>query len=200
MTDSEKKHSFREEFEAHLESPIPVLTRLHNLIFGKEAPDTYTQISFYIGMIIWLIFLVWIVLGYVVLTNTEWIEREKGLEVHTLIANRGKELGFDGIDFQTSLINFYNVALVAWSGIFIGLVLQWRKNLLFIYFIWIAGGIYLVGMWFILGFSYWYNDTTLFDKISFFLLIGHSSLYYYFLNKEANGEKTNFFGIEDDSE
>ncbi|MDF3026684.1 MAG: hypothetical protein K0S23_991 [Fluviicola sp.] len=200
MTDSDKKHSFREEFEAHLESPIPILSRLRNLIFGKESPDTYTQISFYLGIIIWTIFLVWTILGYVVLTNTDWIEQEKGLDVHSLIEQRGEILGFAGTDFQKNLITFYNIALIAWTGIFIGLVLQWRKKVYFIYFIWAGGSIYLLSMWFLLGISYWYDDTTTFDKIAFFLLIGHSSLYYYFLNKESQGEKTNFFGIEEDFE
>ena len=51
-----------------------------------------------------------------------------------------------------------------------------------------------------MGFSYWYHDTTTFDKIAFFLLIGHSSLYYYFLNRELSGDKTNFFGIDEEAE
>lgn len=198
MTDSDKKQSFREEFEAHLESPIPILSRLRNLIFGKESPDTYTQISFYLGLMIWVIFLVWIILGYMVLTSTEWIEQEKGLDVHSLIEQRGEALGFKGTDFQNNLITFYNIALVAWAGMFIGLVLQWRKNTWFIYFIWASGGIYLLTMWFLMGFSYWYHDTTTFDKIAFFLLIGHSSLHYYFLNREIRGEKSNFFGIDEE--
>ncbi|AEA45113.1 hypothetical protein [Fluviicola taffensis] len=198
MTDSDKKNSFRENFEAHLESPIPILSRLRNLIFGKETPDAYTQVSFYLGIVIWLIFLIWIILGYVVLTNTEWIEQEKGLDVHSLIESRGQALGFIGTDFQSSLITFYNIALITWTGIFIGLALQWRKRTYFIYFIWISGGVYLLSMWFLLGFSYWYNDTTTFDKIAFFLFIGHSSLHYYFLNREANGDSTNFFGIEEE--
>lgn len=200
MTDSDKKHSFREEFEAHLESPIPILSRLRNVIFGKESPDTYTQISFYLGVLIWIIFLVWTILGYMVLTSTDWIEQEKGLDVHSLIEQRGEALGFVGTDFQNSLITFYNVALIAWIGLFIGLVLQWRKNVYFIYFIWAAAATYLLAMWFLLGFSYWYNDTTTFDKIAFFLLVGHSSLYYYFLKREVRGEKTNFFGIDEDTE
>lgn len=198
MTDSDKKHSFREEFEAHLESPIPLLSRLRNVIFGKESPDTYTQISFYLGLIIWIIFLVWIILGYVALTSTEWIEQEKGLDVHTLIEQRGQALGFTGTVFQENLITFYNIALVAWVGLFIGLVLQWRKHPWFIYFIWGGGALYLLSMWFLLGFSYWYHDTTTFDKITFFLFIGHSSLHYYFLNKELRGENSNFFGIDED--
>lgn len=150
------------------------------------------------GLLIWAIFLVWIILGYVVLTSTEWIEQEKGLDVHTLIEQRGQALGFTGTKFQDSLITFYNIALVSWTGLFIGLVLQWRKHPWFIYFIWGGGALYLLTMWFLLGFSYWYHDTTTFDKITFFLFIGHSSLHYYFLNKELNGEKTNFFGIDEE--
>lgn len=200
MTDSNKKQSFREGFEAHLESPIPILTRLGTFIFGKKLPDAYTKISFYFGIAIWTIFLVWIILGYMVLTNTSWIEAEKGLDVHQLISDRGTALGFTGDTFQNKLITFYNLAIVAWAGMFIGLALQWRKHLYFIYFIWISGAVYLFGMWILLGFSYWYNDTTLFDKIAFFFLIGHSSLHYYFLRKELLGEKVNFFGIDDSDE
>lgn len=200
MTDSEKKQKFREEFEAHLESPIPILSKLRSLLFGKETPDTYTQISFYLGMIIWIIFLVWIILGYMVLTSTEWIEQEKGIDVQSLILQRGKELGFEGTNFQENLVNFYYIAILSWIGIFIGLALQWRKNDWFIYFIWGSGAVYLLSMWFLMGFSYWYHDTTTFDKIAFFLLIGHSSLYSYFLNRELRGEKTNFFGIDEEQE
>lgn len=198
MTNNERRQKIQDKLEAHLESPLPLLSRLKNLVFGKENPDTYTQISFYIGLVIWLIFLVWNILGHTVLANTAWIEAEKGLQVQKMIFDRGLALGFEGEEFHHTLVQFYSIALFCWAGIFIGLVLQWRKNLAFIYFIGCSAGIYLLAMLFMLSFSYWYNDTTTFDKISFFLLVGHSFLYYYFLKREKNGDKMNFFGIEDD--
>lgn len=198
MSESRRKYKLQQKLDVHLESPIPLLSRLKTLIFGKEIPDTYTQISFYIGISIWTIFLIWIILGHTVLANTTWIEEEKGIEVQKMIFQRGEVLGFQGDEFHFALVQFYSIALVCWIGIFIGLVLQWRKNILFVYFIVGSAAIYLLAMIFILTFSYWYHDTTTFDKIAFFLLVGHSILYYYFLIREKSGDKINFFGIDEE--
>lgn len=200
MSEFRRKYRFQKKLDAQLESPIPLLSRLKNLIFGKENPDYYTQISFYIGLIIWLIFLVWTILGYTVLTNTEWIETEKGIEVQKMIAERGIALGFEGDTFQHALITFYTIALFCWAGMFVGLVLQWRKQPQFIYFIGGFAIIYLVSMWILLSFSYWYTDTTTFDKIAFFVFLGHSALFYFLLQRERQGEPLNFFGISEDEE
>lgn len=198
MGNTTKKQSLRENLEAHLNSPATLLTKAKNAIFGELNPDMYTQISFFIGLLITLIFLLWSILGYVVIDGRAWIEAEKGLNVEQLITQRGVELGFESGAFLQKLETFYFFSMLVWLTVAVGLVLQWRKQLLFIYIIGIAAGLYLLGMWFYLGFEYWLKDTTLFDKALFFLLIGHSLLYAYFLNKEIRGEKINFFGIDED--
>lgn len=190
--------SFREKFEAHLDSPSSLLSKLKSWIFGDENPDMYTQVSFFIGLIIAVTFLIWSILGYVAISGRDWIEAEKGLNVENLIQQRGIQLGFEPDDFLNKLEIFYSFSSVVWSATMIGLILQWRKRPVFIYVIGIASSLYLVVMWFMLGFSYWFYDTTTYDKITFFLLIGHSLLYTYFLKQELNGEKTNFFGIDED--
>jgi hypothetical protein len=57
----------------------------------------------------------------------------------------------------------------------------------FIYFIGAGLFVYLIGMWIILGFSYWKSDTTGFDKSMFFLIILSTGFLYYYLKQELNG-------------
>lgn len=198
MGNQENKQSLRKSLEDHLNSPATLLTKLKQLIFGTVNPDMYTQISFFIGLVITLIFLVWNFLGYLVIDGRNWIEAEKGLDIEVLIAQRGGELGFEPGQFIQKLETFYFFAVVLWCFIFVGLIFQWRKQTIFIYIIGISAILYLIGMWAYLGFDYWLEDTTLFDKVLFILLIGHSLLYAYFLNKEVRGEKINFFGLDDE--
>lgn len=190
--------SFRKKFEAHLDSPTSLLAKLKAWIFGEENPDMYTQVSFFIGLGIVITFLIWSILGYVVIDGRIWIQEEKGLNVENLIQQRGIQLGFQSDEFLGKLEFFYSFSILVWLSILIGLVLQWRKKIVFIYVVGLSSGLYLIVMWFMLGFEYWLNDTTLFDKIIFFLLIGHSLLYAYFLKQELSGENTNFFGLDED--
>ena len=197
MVNEGSKQSIRKNLEQHLDNPVSLLTQLKNRIFGKENPDTYTQVSFFIGLAIVITFLIWSILGYVVIDGREWIQAEKGLNVQNLIEKRGVELGFEANQFLHKLEMFYAFSIFIWLVILIGLILQWRKIFAFIYVITIAASLYLLYMWFGLGFEYWLDDTTLFDKISFFLLIGHSFLYAFFLKKELSGEEINFFGLDE---
>lgn len=190
--------SFRKKFEAHLDSPTSLLAKLKNWIFGSTNPDMYTQVSFFIGLAIVITFLIWSILGFVVIDGRGWIQAEKGLNVENLIQIRGIELGFQSDEFLGKLTHFYTFSIVIWLAILCGLILQWRKKIVFIYVIGISAALYLIVMWFMLGFEYWVNDTTLFDKITFFILIGHSTLYAYFLKQELSGEHTNFFGLDED--
>lgn len=192
--------SFRKKFEAHLDSPTSILSKLKSLLFGDHNPDMYTQVSFFIGLFIASIFLIWSILGYVVIDGREWIQAEKGLNVQNLIAVRGVELGFQSDQFLGKLETFYFFSILVWISICVGLIMQWRKKIIFIYVIGVAAALYLLDMLFILGFEYWLEDTTLFDKILFFLLVGHSFLYAYFLKKELTGEKVDFFGLNNDDD
>lgn len=198
MAEGKSTQEIRDQLEAHLNSPLPILIRLRNLIFGTESPDTYTKISFTFAIISWFIFFLWSILGMVVINSRHWIKETKKIDVTQLIENRGKELGFEPYVFAERLSTFHTASIVCWVVVFIGLVLLWRKQVIFIYAY--LGGciVYLLMMWFMLGFGYWAKDTTTFDKILFFVMVDHTSLYYYFLKMEVSGNKINFFGIRED--
>lgn len=198
MSEEEETSSFREEFEAHLNSPLPILIRLRNSVFGKEKPDTYTQFSFWLGLVIWFIFMVWAVLGSVAIRMREIITDEKEIDVTAMIEQRGTDLGFEPEEFIGRLEAFYALSIGFWIVVFVGLVMLWRKNLRFVYVFFTGCGLYLLFMWVMLGFSYYAQDTTFFDKIAFAVLVGHTAVYAYFLKREKDGNKLNFFGIDED--
>lgn len=197
MSEEQEKTSFREEFEAHLNSPLPLLIRLRNFIFGKETPDAYTQFSFWLAFVIWLIFLIWAVLGTVAIRMREIIVDEKEIDVTAMIEQRGLDLGFEPSEFIGRLEAFHALSIGFWLVVFAGLVLLWRKNVRFIYVFFIGCGLYLLFMWVMLGFSYYSQDTTFFDKIAFAVLVGHTAVYAYFLKREKNGNKLHLFGVDD---
>lgn len=200
MSISEQKNKLQQQLDTHLESPIPILSKLKRWILGKDNPDTYTQISFYIGFAVWVISSTWLILGYAVISNTTWIELEKGVDIQTIINELGQKYGFDDSLFLDRLVNFYRLALFSWFTVLLGLILQWRKKTVFVYFI--VGGalLYLIGMWSMLSFAYWKHEITTFDKLCFFVLLGHSLLYFYFLYREQKGDKLSFFGIDEDDD
>lgn len=198
MSEGKSKQEIREQLEEHLNSPLPILLRLRNLVFGEQAPDTYTKISFFFALIIWCIFFLWSILGLVVIQSRHWIKEEKKIDVTQLIEQRGQELGFDRFVFADRLETFHTASIVCWIIVFAGLVLLYRKRMEFIYLFGAGTGIYLLLMWFMLGFGYWLKDTTTFDKIVFILMVAHTFLYYYFLKMEKAGNKTNFFGIKEE--
>jgi hypothetical protein len=199
-TEEQEKASFREEFEAHLNSPLPLLIRLRNFIFGKESPDTYTKFSFFLALVIWAIFLIWSVLGTVAIRMREVIFDQKEIDVTAMIEQRGTELGFEPNAFIGRLEAFHALSIGFWGVVFIGLVLLWRKNERFIYVFFTGCGLYLLFMWVMLGFGYYSQDTTFFDKIAFAILVLHTAVYAFFLKREKQGNKVNFFGMEDDEE
>lgn len=200
MTEQEEKTGFRQEFEAHLNSPLTILMRLRNFIFGTETPDMYTKFSFFLAFAGWAIFMLWSVLGTIVIRMRELIVDNKEIDVTALIEARGIALGFEPDAFIGRLEAFYALSIVCWTVVFIGLVLLWRKNERFMYVYFTGCGCYLILMWTMLGFGYYSRDTTFFDKIAFAVMVSHTAVYAYFLKREKSGNKIYLFGIEEEDE
>jgi len=200
VAEGKSTQEIREQLEAHLNSPLPILIRLRNLVFGTVKPDNYTRFSFFLGLIIWFIFFLWSILGMVVIKSRHWIESEKKIKVTDMIENRGKELGFEQFVFAERLGAFHTLSIVCWVIVFVGLVMMYRKIYQFIYPFFFGIGLYLLLMWFMLGFGYWAKDTTTFDKITFFLLAAHTGLYAFFLKQEILGKPMSFFGVSEEEE
>ncbi|MFN5417644.1 MAG: hypothetical protein ACK5B9_11350 [Flavobacteriia bacterium] len=184
--------------ETAFNSPIPLLIKFKQLIFGEKDPELIFKIIIFINLFIWLIFEIWHILSYYAINFRDVILEEKKINVEILILNRGTELGFDPSVFMERLMNYHLFSILCWLFIFVGIAFMWRTSKRFIYFIFVPLIAYLLGMFFFLGFDYYVNDTTFFDKI-FYALFFINSIFYLIIFKNQNSEtSTGFFKEEED--
>ena len=183
--------------ETAFNSPIPLLIKLKQFIFGDKDPELILKIIIYINLFIWLIFQLWHILSYYAINFRDVILEEKKINVEILILNRGNELGFDPSVFMERLINFHIFAILCWLFIFVGIAFMWRESKRFVYFIFIPLITYLLGMFLFLGIDYYINDTTFFDKIIYVLFV-INSIFYLVIFKNQNAEGSSGFFKEDE--
>jgi hypothetical protein len=189
--------------QQHIDSFLsrsPLIEKIRILIFGEDQPDKYTKVTFYISIVIWLIFFVWSCASYLAISFRQMIMEEKNVPVEKIIIDRGEQLGFEGTEFLDRLLTFHSISIICWISVLVGLVFLWRKDLRFVWF-YFGGTVFYLGMMiFYLNYSYFRNDTTFFDKIAFLTLNANALMYYFMLRKEKSGGSLNFFGEEDDEE
>ena len=176
------------------QSPVPLLINLKNLIFGKEKPDVYTQLTFYINVIIWLTFLLWSILSYFTISSHKVMNQFKGINIEQIIQKRGEELGFEGTDtFLDCLLTFNGVAIICWGVVFFGLILLFRKKNKAIYFI-LGGTFFYIGMSiFYLSWSYFIEDMTSYDKVALLIIIVSTIFHTQMIKQSSEGDPVNFF-------
>ncbi|MFT5779340.1 MAG: hypothetical protein ACI837_002297 [Crocinitomicaceae bacterium] len=175
-------------------SPIPILIRSRNVVFGKRKPDIYTRIIFYVNGVLTISFLIWNLIGYFAIVSRDQITEMKQVPVEEIIKNRGIELGFGGDDFVSRLITLHGVSFMCWVVVFAGLVLLYRKRQQFIYFI-LGGVIFYIGMqFFYMSFQYFKEDITAYDKIALLIIIVSSILHSFLMRNERQGGSISFFG------
>ena len=176
------------------QSPVPLLINLKNLIFGKEKPDVYTQLTFYINIIIWLTFLLWSILSYFTISSHKVMNQFKGINIERIIQKRGEELGFEGTDtFLDRLLTFNGVAIICWGIVFFGLILLFRKKSKAIYFI-LGGTFFYIGMSiFYLSWSYFIEDMTSYDKVALLIIIVSTIFHTQMIKQSSEGDPVNFF-------
>jgi len=189
-----------ENQETKFKSPIPILRQLQGFIFGEEKPDNFTQFTFFLNLFFWFIFLLWSVVSAATLSFRHVIADYKKIPIEEIILKRGEVLGFESSDFLNRLITTYSVSVILWSAVFIGLVLLWRKNKFFIYFL--GGGVilYVSMLIFYMSYTFFKEDTTLFDKIGLLAMLASSFMYYFLLKKESIDGTMSFFGADEDEE
>ena len=181
------------------QSPIPIIIKLRNFIFGKNKPDFYTQIIFYLSTIIWITFMSWSIISYLAITSRNLILQHKGIPIEKIILTRGETLGYSNNEFITRLLNFHSIAIICWAIVFVGLVMLYRKKENFIYPLFL-GTLFFIGMSTIyLGFNYFLEDTTSYDKIALLVLILCGIIQYYQLKSEKKEGSINFFGEDPNS-
>lgn len=149
----------------------PYLLHAKKIILGTPTPNLYARIVFFIGMIISFIFETWHLISYFILTSPSYLKQHKDIDVIAIIELRGRELGFGGDTLYTSLKVFHFTSICVWLCVIIGLILLWRQVKWASYII--IGGILLFYffMFLFLGFTFFKEDTTLFDKITALLLL-----------------------------
>lgn len=196
----EEKDRAKRERLRKLESPIPFVVILRNWIFGKRRPDVLTRLTFMANVVIFLLFLIWSGFSYFAVNSRQWIWEQKGLAVTWIIERRGKQLGFDEGVFLERLEFTSLMALLCWLVFFVGLVFLYRKKRVFIYLTIIPLLLYVVLNSMYLGFTYFIEDVTLFDKV--LLLISALSLLIsaFMIRGGRDKESTNFFGVSQDED
>ena len=171
--------------------------KLHRLILGDETPDQYTLFTFYINLFFWFCFFIWSLASWLTLYYRKLISDQKDIAVEDIIDSRGTALGFEPGEFISRLETALLLDLLIFSFVFIGLILIYRKKLNFIYFV--VGGILLhIGLQlFYIGFNYFSEDVTLFDKTGLLAMLASSIMYYFLLKREKSGGSISFFDEEE---
>lgn len=176
LEELEKKSARR--FDRLLLSEKPLGIRFLNWILGPSAPGIYTKITFFIALLIWFIFILWNGISLIALKLGNFIFDKKSVDINALIQQRGNELGFEPSLLLDRLITYHSIAIICWGIVLVSLILLWRKNSKAVYFFFGGTIGYLFNMWFLLGFDYYLDDTTSFDKISYCLLFGQTAIYF----------------------
>jgi len=168
------------------EDAIPLLVRLKTLILGRNKPDGFTRLMFTFSLFSWLLLTIWNAVSYFVLLTSDIIEENKGFSVKDVIIKNGQNLGFNGEEFLSSITTFYFNSLFVWLFIFFGLVLMYRKKR--IYTLVVLGGLafHFIYMFFVLGFQYFIEDVSFFDKILYGILIVVAMIHSLLMSKEKN--------------
>lgn len=166
------------------EDAIPLLVRIRTLILGKQKPDGFTRLMFSFSLFAWLMLTLWNAISYFVLLTSDIIEQNKGFSVNDVIIKNGQNLGFNGEEFLASITTFYFNSLFVWLFIFIGLALMYRKKRIYPLFLLGGLGFHFIYMFVILGFQYFIEDVSFFDKILYAVLIAVTMIHSLLMNKE----------------
>lgn len=193
MTDSEAKIPNQKNQKTKFQSPLPFIVQLRNLIFGKDRPGIYTQITFYINLIGTIIFGLWSTVSYFAISYRAIFHTQKGVDVAAIINERGIELGFTEGNFIERLSTFHGVSMVCWTIILFSLVLLWRRKRVFAYFFFVPFLFYFGMMVFYISFTYFLEDTTGFDKVVLLILLLNTVSYQLFAQTDEEEEELTFF-------
>jgi hypothetical protein len=178
----ETSHSFRTVLKSN--DPLPWFKSVRKFILGKRKPDYFTRISATLLFLLSFLFLLWHSVGYVAIAFRAIIAEMKGVDVASLLAQRGMELGFGKAQFVFHLESFHLQGVLAWLIICVSTLFLYRKRMSFL-FIFLAGFVlYYFGLFTWMGWRFYQEDTTLYDRISGFVILGLNLMYAFFLRIE----------------
>lgn len=163
------------------EDALSLFVRIRNTVLGEEKPDAFTRWVFFTELFCWVLLAFWNAISYFVLLSADFIEQNKGLSVRAILIRNGQNLGFDGPEFVSIIHHFYFYSFFIWFFILFGIVLLYRKSTYSPLFL-LGGLIFLFSYMFsTIGFQYFIEDISLFDKILFATMIVLSFVHSYII-------------------
>jgi len=149
---------------------VPYWRKIVRLLVGQEKPPLFTQIVFFISLIIAFIFEIWSLISFFILKNPAYLKENKRVDVLAIVELRGRELEMDGELFVRNIQYFHLIAIGTWGLALIGLLLFWRQIKIAHHILLGSVMAYLIAMFALLGSTYFVEDTTSFDKIVLVIL------------------------------
>ena len=177
--------------ENFMQSPVPGLIYLSNLILGKKKPAGIYRYVFYGNLLISISFLFWHLTAFVsIFFRNEIFAHKEGLHVNEILMSEAHNLGFQSVDFIWKLEFFHALSFLSWLFILFSGIILWRRlsGYLTIYFISLLAYFLLIIS--IMGVKYFVTELTNYDQFSILLLtlIMFLPLFYPYFNKQMNIE------------
>ena len=157
--------------ENFMQSPVPGLIYISNLILGKNKPSGIYRFVFYGNLLISLSFLLWHLIAFVsIFFRNEIFEHKQNLNVNEILINEAYKLGFQSVDFILKLEFFHGLAVICWGFILFSGILLWRQlsGYLSIYFISLMA--YFLLILSLMGIRYLLFEFSNYDQFSILLL------------------------------
>ena len=184
--------------ETPFQSPLPLLRQLGKFVFGIKEPDNFTKLTFFLLLFYWICFFIWSIASYLTISFRELIMTEKKIPVEDIINSRGLALNFEEGVFLDHLITVHGVGMVCWAVVFLGLILLWRKQERFIWFIVVPVIFYIGMLLFYLSPAYFREDITFFDKSGLVIVLAATVMHFLMLKREQTGGSINLFEEDDE--
>jgi len=177
----------KEKLKIDINNPdtLSLMQRFFRLIFGKDRPNLLTRSFFFVHLVGWSIFFFWYVLAYL---SLHFLENIRGADrLKALMAKRGRELSME--DFRGSYETFAFVMIAFWGAYLLGLILMWRKNPNFKYFVFGVLLLYPFMIFIFLSFNYLLEDVSLFDQIAYLAMLVTMVVYYLIDRRDQRNEQ-----------
>jgi hypothetical protein len=171
---------------------------LLRIFLGNEEPDAYTKLTFYILLIVSMLFLIWNVVGFIAISYQHLLYTHRHVEIDAIFAQRGSQLGFTAEEFTHRLSVLFIASICCWTVILGALALLWRKNTRYFPILIVCAIFYIAMHLFYLGYGYFKTDTSAFDKIALLTLFAVAILHSLILKREKSGSGLSFFGEDDE--
>jgi hypothetical protein len=149
-----------------LEKEKSLTVRLKKFVFGTKAPDFFSRIIFFLGLIGWTLSFLWSVAVFIATFFIDEIDHaDKARAVFTRL---GEKYGIE--DFLQSFQMFTIVHMIALAFVLLALILIWRDKLFGFVVYFVGYGLAIFAMPIILNFEYMWKEVSTFDKILYIVM------------------------------